>query len=82
MQSQAFRTTVDFEPGLYRLLRERALAEGRSVREVLHEATRTYLRGGSQVTFEAIYKNMRKAAKTGRKINLVEFVRKDRNSHM
>lgn len=82
MQSNTFRTTVDFEPGLYRLLRERALTEGKSVREVLHEATRIYLRGGSQTTFEAIYKNMRKAAKMGRKVNLVEFVRKDRNSHI
>ncbi len=82
MQNQNFRTTVDFEPGLYRLLRERALTERKSVREVLHEATRTYLRGGSQTTFESIYKNMRKVAKMGRKINLVEFVRKDRDSRI
>lgn len=82
MQSQTFRTTVDFEPGLYRLLREAALREGKTVREVLHDATRIYLRGGSQSSFESIYKNMRKVAKTGRKINLVEFVRKDRDSHI
>lgn len=73
---------MDFEPSLYRLLRETALKEGKTVREVLHEATRVYLRGGNKSSFERIYKNMRKVAKTGKKINLVEFVRRDRDSHI
>ena len=82
MQSHTFRTTVDFEPSLYRLLREAALKEGKTIREILHEATRIYLRSGSKTSFDSIYKNMRKVAKIGRKINLVEFVRKDRDSHI
>lgn len=73
---------MDFDPGLYRLIREAALKNGKSVREILHEATRAYLRGGNKTSFESIYKNMRKVAKIGRKINLVEFVRKDRDSHI
>lgn len=75
------RTTVDLREDVYLALREMGLRQGKTLKEVMDEAGQMYLRqGGGNV--EEIVKRMGRFARQGNnRVNLVKFLRQDRDSH-
>ena len=80
MQTQRVRTTVDLREDLYMALREVGMRQGKTLKRVLDEAGEMYLRQGG-VDVREIVGRMRKFAKKGdNTVNLVEFLRRDRDT--
>ncbi len=82
MGLQTVRTTIDLSPELFRRTKIYAADKGKSLRVIVAEAVERYVGVDALPSAEVLWKRMRRLAKEGRQdVDLVEALRKDRDSH-
>lgn len=82
LQAAPIRTTIDLSPELFRRAKIYAADKGKSLKSVVAEAVERYVGVDSLPSAEELWKRMRKLSKQGKQdVNLVEFLRHDRDTH-
>lgn len=82
LQTASVRTTIDLSPELFRRAKIYAADKGKSLKSVVAEAIERHVGIEVLPSAEVLWEKMRRLAKEGRQdVDLVEALRKDRDSH-
>lgn len=82
MQTQPIRSTIDFKPELMRVLKQIALMEGTTFREVVHKAAEEFVErreaGQGRRAMGALEEIQRLAKKNNKGVNLTKLLTEER----
>ena len=82
MLTQTVRTTVDLPRPLLIQVKRQAVERGETIKTIITGALQQYLLSPPKPSAKILLREFRQLAKLGRQdVNLVEFLRRDRDTH-
>lgn len=82
MDNKTVRTTIDLSKPLLTLVKHRALEKGETVKKVITDAIKRHVISQAKPSAKELIAEFRRLSKFGRQdVDLVEFIRRDRDTH-